>query len=228
MMGCKIKRRFSCTFCAGSNMPTIYIAFPVTPILMELIQSAVRKRERLTGVNLLAPRVHTPQPSVKVALTDVTQARTNTKSPTVTNHQRQDYAWPTLGGNFGPRILGYRWSRGGGQVTRVELPLSTSASCGSLLAGGCRSRTLQADARTNPGNTRLAGHTDAVQMSTGLLHNSPLQDDPRHRQLLVAASWALHTTLHCRQPLSFAQPIKQQCRAVGGLDKNISYRIWFP
>ena len=73
-------------------MSTIYISFPLTPILVELIQSAVRKRERLTGVNLLAPRVHTPQPSAKVALTDVTQARTNTKSPTVTNHQRQDYA----------------------------------------------------------------------------------------------------------------------------------------
>ena len=93
-----------------------------------------------------------------------------------------------IGRKFWARILGYRWSWGGGQVTRVELPLSTSASCGSLLAGGCRSRTLQADARTNPGNTRLAGHTDAVQMSTGLLYNSPLQDDPIHRQLLLALS----------------------------------------
>ena len=193
--------------CARSNlhgesvvMPTIYIAFPLTPILVELIQSAVRKRERLTGVNLLAPRVHTPQPSAKVALTDVTQAQTNSKSPTLTNHQRREYVWPTLGGNFGSRILGYRWSGGGGQVTRVELPLSTSASCGSLLAGGCRSRTLQADARTNPGNTRLAsGHTDAVQMSTGLLHNSPSQHDPIHR-LLVVPSGALYTIrCYCRQ-----------------------------
>ena len=81
----------------------------LTPILVELIQSAVRKGELLTGVNLLAPRVHTPQPSVKVALTDATQARTNSKSPTVTNHQDKNMPDPEKEENLGLEF----WVTGG-------------------------------------------------------------------------------------------------------------------
>ena len=95
------------------------------------------------------------QPSVKVALTDVTLAQqTSWKTPTVTNHQHKKLPYPKREENLGGKSWVTGGLVGGGQVTWVELPLSTSASCG--LASGGVARTLQADTRTNPGNTRLA------------------------------------------------------------------------
>ena len=90
------------------------------------------KEERYWQVS---PCLHGLELSVMVALNDATQAEANSKNPTVTNHQHRRSTFPQKrcqdwANTFGLQVV---WS--GGQVTRVELPLSTSASCG--LAGGC-------------------------------------------------------------------------------------------
>lgn len=130
-------RKIRSVLCKGNNARQVqsnsalcpqYTREPPTP---QFGWNRCNQEEISTGVNLLA-RV---EPSIKVALTDATQAHANSKSPTVTNHQYGKLPTPkrskVRAQKFGLQVV---W--GGGQVTRVELPLSTSASCG--LAGGCR------------------------------------------------------------------------------------------